>query len=87
MPETLKSIFASLLQGQTDPRYHDIRDYDFLALCAVLPRFQVSLSCREFGRVVLPLTRVSPVYRKNLVLLATHQQQPLELRVSPCNLD
>ena len=26
----------------------------FLQLCAVLPRFQVSLSYREFGRVVLP---------------------------------
>ena len=59
----------------------------FLALCAVPPLFQVSLSCRDFGHVVLPSTQVSPVCRKNLVLLATHQQQTLELRASPNNLD
>ena len=81
------NIRIVLLQGQTGPLYHNVRDDDFLALCAVPPLFQVSLSCRDLGRVVLPLTQVSPVYRKNLVLLATHQQQPLELRVSPNCLD
>ena len=34
--------------------YHDFRDDSFLALCAVPPLFQVSLSCRDFGHVVLP---------------------------------
>ena len=47
-------------------------DDSFLALCAVPPLFQVSLSYRDFGHVVLPLSRVSPFCRKNLILLATH---------------
>ena len=75
------------LQCQTCPLYHDVRDDGFLALCAVPLLFQVSLSCRDFGHAVLPLTQVSLVCRKNLVLLATHQQQSLELRVSPNSLD
>ena len=44
----------------------------FLHCVLFFPLFQVSLSHRDFGHVVLPLSRVSPFCRKNLVLLATH---------------
>ena len=37
----------------------------FLHCVLFFPLFQVSLSHRDFGHVVLPLSRVSPVYRKN----------------------
>ena len=85
MPETLKSTFASSIARSNLSTLSRLLRWSFLALCAVPPLFQVSLSCRGLGHVVLPSTQVSPVYRKNFVFLATHQQS-LELRVSPNDL-
>ena len=59
----------------------------FLHCVLCLLSFRFPWVVRDFGHAVLPSTQVSPVYRKNLVLLATHQQQSLELRVSSNSLD
>ena len=44
----------------------------FLHCVLCLLSFRFPLSYRDFGHVVLPLSRVSPFCRKNLILLATH---------------
>ena len=59
-------------QSWTYPHHHDFWDDNLLALCAIFPLHQVSLIHRDFGLVVLPFSRASPIYRKNWALLATY---------------